>query len=327
MQCALDAQPANGSGQMTVPIKSYGVSCLPSYRSREETRRTIVIQHANQERKINAISVNQTKKTPAHVAGSRGGRGRGGRGRSKELHILDHAAVGEDVVETPTRSPSSSPEVSHTCSRSESEESRVGLMLASQASTASKTRKDKKDNKLADDEEELMVAFLEANKMLWNKKATHYRRPDLKNAAWQKQADTMEKAVANLQGWFKGMRDNFARLDKLPKSGSGQRVFTERELWTMQKMHFLQRITYHKPEPVSSVSRTTAISSSLGTFHCLALVICNELPRVTVSSRLLHSMVPSPSQILTTLLCSSFTLPLVCPICTGLLLKLNVQCI
>ena len=31
-------------------------------------------------------------------------------------------------------------------------------MLASQASTASKRRKDKKDNTLADDEDELMVA-------------------------------------------------------------------------------------------------------------------------------------------------------------------------
>ena len=51
MQRALNAQPANGSGQITVPIKSDGVSCLPSYRSREETRHTIVIQHANQERK------------------------------------------------------------------------------------------------------------------------------------------------------------------------------------------------------------------------------------------------------------------------------------
>ena len=163
--------------------------------------------------------VNQTKKTP--VAGGRGGRGRGGTGRSKALPILDHTAVGEDDVETPTRSPSSSPHVSPTRSRSGSGESRAGLMLASQASTASKRRKYKKDNKLvvrmcytslllklADDEEEVMVAFLEANEMLWDKKATHYRRPDLKNAAWQKQADTMEKEVAHLQGWFKGMRDS-----------------------------------------------------------------------------------------------------------------------
>ena len=204
------------------------------------------------------MSVHPTKKTL--VAGGRGGRGRGGRGRSKELPILDHAAVGKDVVETPTRSPSSSPQVSPTRSRSGSGESRAGLMLASQASTVSKRRKDKKDNKLADEEEELMVAFLEANKMLWEKKATQYMRPGLKNAAWQKQADTMEKEVAHLQGWFKGMGDNFVCLDKLPKSGSGQRVFTERELWTLQKMHFLQKITYHKPEPVSSVSRPTAIS-------------------------------------------------------------------
>ena len=51
MQRALDAQPANGSGQMTVPIKRDGVSCLPSYRSREETRHTRDIQNGNQERK------------------------------------------------------------------------------------------------------------------------------------------------------------------------------------------------------------------------------------------------------------------------------------
>ena len=41
----------------------------------------------------------------------------------------------------------------------------------------------KKDNKLADDEEEMMVAFLEGNEMLWDKKATLYRRPDLKTTA------------------------------------------------------------------------------------------------------------------------------------------------
>ena len=90
------------------------------------------------------MSVNPTKKTPAPVAGGRGGRGRGDRGRSKALPILDHAAVGEYVVETPTRSPSSSPQGSPP--RSGSEESRVGLMLASQASTT-KRRKDNTDKK------------------------------------------------------------------------------------------------------------------------------------------------------------------------------------
>ena len=69
-------------------------------------------------------------------------------------------------------------------------ESRV--LLPSQAS---KRRRDKKDNKLADDEEETMVAFLEANEMLWDKKATLYRRPDLKITAWQNQAETMGKSL------------------------------------------------------------------------------------------------------------------------------------
>ena len=59
-----------------------------------------------------------------------------------------------------------------------------------------------------------------------------YRIPDLKTTAWQKQAETMGEEVAHMKGWFNGMRDNFARLDKLHKSGSGQRVFTERESQT-----------------------------------------------------------------------------------------------
>ena len=63
---------------------------------------------------------------------------------------------------------------SPTPSRSGSLDSHASL--ASQASTVAKSKK--KDNKLSDEEEELMVAFLEANEMLWNKKATHYRRPD-----------------------------------------------------------------------------------------------------------------------------------------------------
>ncbi|KAF0312601.1 hypothetical protein FJT64_016638 [Amphibalanus amphitrite] len=115
-----------------------------------------------------------------------------------------------------------------------------------------KNKRQKKDYKLSDEEEELMVTFLEANEMLWNKKATHYRRPDLKEAAWKKQAEVMSKEVSQLQGWFKGVRDNFTRLEKLPKSGSGQQAFTEREMWTLQKFQFLQRITYHRPQPVNS---------------------------------------------------------------------------
>ena len=49
--CSAHAERAQRSGHMTVPIKSDGVSCLPSYRSREDTRHTRVIQHVNQQRK------------------------------------------------------------------------------------------------------------------------------------------------------------------------------------------------------------------------------------------------------------------------------------
>ena len=177
MQRALNAQPANGCGQMTMPIKRDDLSCLPSYRSREETRHTRVIQHSNQERKCD-VSESDEEDSCSCCWRARSWRHRSRRQRQKqiELLILEHAAVGEEDVEPLTRSPSSSPQVSPTRSRSGSEESRA--LLPSQAS---KRRKDKKDNKLADDEEEMMVDFLEANEMLWDKKATLYRRLDLKN--------------------------------------------------------------------------------------------------------------------------------------------------
>ena len=69
------------------------------------------------------MSVNPTKKTPDAGGRGREGRGRGGRGRGKVLPILDHAAVGQDDVEP--RSPSSSPQVSPTRSRSGREKSGI----------------------------------------------------------------------------------------------------------------------------------------------------------------------------------------------------------
>ena len=162
------------------------------------------------------MSVKPTKKTPAPLPGGRGrgGIGRGGRGRSKELPILNHAAVGEDYVEPLTRSPSSSPQVSPTRSRSESGESRVLLQ-----SQASKRRKDNNDNKLADDEEEVMIAFLEANEMLWDKKATLYMRPDLKTTAWEKQAETMEEGSVSPARLVQGHAWFSSRLFKTHSTG------------------------------------------------------------------------------------------------------------
>ena len=188
MQRAFNAQPANGSGQMTVPIKSDGVLCLPSYRSREETRHTRVIQHANQERKCD-VSESDEEDSCSCCWRSRSRRKRSRRQRQKQraTHPGPCCCWRGCCRNTHTLSiliPSGLPyTLTLWVGRS-----RAGLTLASQASAVSKRRKDKTDNKLADDEEGLMVAFLEANEMLWDKKATHYRRPDLKNAAWQKQA-------------------------------------------------------------------------------------------------------------------------------------------
>ena len=250
MHRALNAQPAKDSVQCVVISKL--VQCQVYNLFKMPPKR------------MNPLSMKPTKKTPS--APVIGGRGRRGKGRGKELpsldpeqpslnpelhsldsdseqpslnpeppsldpelHSLDSAFAVEDAVEDATSFPSSSRQCSPTHSHAGSVDSHVSL--ASQTSSVVKikkgTKKDKRANKLSDDEEELMVAFLEENEMIWNKKVTHYRRPDMKNAAWQKQADIMSKEVSHLQGSFKGMRDNFARLENLPKSGSGQREFTE----------------------------------------------------------------------------------------------------
>ena len=181
MQRALNAQPANGSGQMTVPIKTDGLSCLPSYRSREETTHTRVIQHANQEREFD-VSESDEEYSWSCCWRSRSWRQRSGQQRQKQraTHPGPCCCWRGWCRTTHTLSiliPSGLPYKLTLWSG----ESRVLL-----PSHASKRRKDKKDNKLADDEEEMMVAFLEANEMLWDKKATLYRRPDLKTTAWQK---------------------------------------------------------------------------------------------------------------------------------------------
>ena len=120
-----------------------------------------------------------------------------------------------------------------------------------------KDKRDKQDFKLTEEEEELMITFLEENECIWNKKSMDYRKPGLKTTKWETQAKVMGKSTEHLQGWFKSMRDNYVSLHKPPKSGSGPRDMTDREKWTLKKLTFLQQITVHKPQPVSSVSTAT----------------------------------------------------------------------
>ena len=197
-QRALNAQLANGSGQMTMPIKSDGVSCFPSYRSREETSHTRVIQHANQERKCDVSeSVEEyscsccwwSRRQRQKQRATHPGPCFCWRGCCRNTHTLSIII------------PSGLPYTLRLWVGRKSCRPNAGIAGIDRF----QEKKTKKDNKLGDDEEELMVAFLEANKMLWEKKATQYMRPDLKNTAWQKQADTMSKEVAHLQCWFKGM--------------------------------------------------------------------------------------------------------------------------
>ena len=79
----------------------------------------------------------------------------------------------------------------------------------------------------------------------------------LQTTKWEAQAKVMGKSTEHLQGWFKSMQDNYMSLHKPPKSKSRPRDMTDREKWTLKKLTFLQQITVHKPQPVSSVSTAT----------------------------------------------------------------------
>ncbi|KAG0709994.1 hypothetical protein GWK47_023715 [Chionoecetes opilio] len=118
------------------------------------------------------------------------GSGRGGKKQRQRAAQPGNPAAGpRGAVEDATRSPSSSPRAPQIPSRSGSVDSHASL-----ASTVAKSKKkDKKDNKLSDDEEELMVAFLEENEMRGTRRPRYYRRPDMKNAAWQEQAETSRR--------------------------------------------------------------------------------------------------------------------------------------
>ena len=91
MQSALNSQPANGSGQMTVPIKA--TFCLACRHIEVEKRRDTPELFNMPTKRESAMSVNPTKKTPVAGGRGRGDRGRSGRDRIKELPILDHVAT------------------------------------------------------------------------------------------------------------------------------------------------------------------------------------------------------------------------------------------
>ena len=98
IQSTLNAQPANDSGQMTVPIQT--TACLACRHIELGMRRDTSELFNVPTKRRNSMSVNPTKKTPVAGSRGRGGRCRGGRGRRKELPILDHASMHYLVIPT-----------------------------------------------------------------------------------------------------------------------------------------------------------------------------------------------------------------------------------
>lgn len=110
---------------------------------------------------------------------------------------------------------------------------------------------------LDENEEKMMLEFLQEHEMLWDIKQTDYRRTDKKGKLWEDQAKLMGKTVEHLQGWFKSVRDHNTRLHKT-HSGDGAPDPTQREKWIMDNFQFLKRVVRHRPEPLRSLKHAIA---------------------------------------------------------------------
>jgi len=138
-----NAQPANDSDHVTQTIKSQRTACCSSYHSVT------------------------TKKMR-----------RRGRGRGRET---TGQRVQEPAATDATQSASSSPRDFQTRSRSRSGSVESRVSQASQArhgrgkTGKDKDKRDKQDFKLSEEEEELMITFLEENECIWNKNIQRIR--------------------------------------------------------------------------------------------------------------------------------------------------------
>ena len=108
--------------------------------------------------------------------------------------------------------------------------------------------------KLSEEDEEIMVTFVEENPMIWNKKLADYKRAAKKCHLWEKQAEKMGKTPDYLIGLHKGLCDGWVRIDKNMKSGTAPYEPTECQLWMRRSFHFLERVASHRPQPVTSLS-------------------------------------------------------------------------
>ena len=108
-------------------------------------------------------------------------------------------------------------------------------------SESQKNKKSKVSVDLSKEDEELMVEWLEANPVIYNKKMISYKETAKKERLWLEKATEMGKSVNILKTWYASLRSRFGRLKK-KSSGAEDSEMTERDEWIF-RLTFYARIS------------------------------------------------------------------------------------
>ena len=116
-----------------------------------------------------------------------------------------------------------------------------------------KKARQKKVYRLTEQQEENLIEWIGENPILWNSKLKDFRRTDKKERLWEQKANELNSNIANLKGWWQGIKDQYTKLHR-KKSGQAVPNITERQQWIIDHCHFLERIVRHKGASVRPVS-------------------------------------------------------------------------
>lgn len=130
------------------------------------------------------------------------------------------------------------------------EEQESGENIVNDASPEPDPKKQKKDKilvVLTEEEENVMVEWLEANPILYNKKLKTYKDTSKKDTLWREKALEMGKDVIILKTWYTSLRTRYGRLRKF-NSGQEAPDLTERDLWILRSFEFLKNHIIEVPK-------------------------------------------------------------------------------
>ena len=108
---------------------------------------------------------------------------------------------------------------------------------------------------LTEDQEQVMVEWLSAHPILYNKKLKGYKETQKKEYLWREQANLLGKDVDIIKTWYSSIRTRYGWLKKT-RSGAPDEELTERDSWILHEFSFLQ-------PHIIEIRKRTAVSVSI----------------------------------------------------------------